>query len=329
MEQRAAIMTVPKILALVGPTASGKTGLSYLIANLIKKNLNRVPVIISADSRQVYKHVPIAASYPPEEYLEKFKHYFIGELELDKEFNAGEYGKKAREIISGLLADNKIPLIAGGSGLYINSLVYGLFDYDEALEEGGLKNKQKIIRQSLTERLHKEGIESLLDELKKVDEVSAGRMSNVNQRRIIRALEVYYTTGITISELQNRKINVGFEAVQFALKWERTKLYDRINSRVDEMLEQGLINEIQLIKDKGYSYKEYNSLNTVGVKEVFDYLSGLITYERMVELIKQNTRRFAKRQLTWFKKDKNINWIDVKDENDLEIAAKEIFSKFF
>lgn len=322
-------MPAPKILALVGPTASGKTGLSYLIANQIKEILNSEPVIISADSRQVYKHVAIAASYPPDEYLKKFKHYFIGELEPDNEFNAGEFGKKAREIIFSLLADNKIPLIVGGSGLYINSLIYGLFDYDEAIEEEGLKDKQKIIRRSLTERLDKEGIDSLLDELKKVDEVSAGRMANVNQRRIIRALEVFYTTGIPISKLQKKKIDVGFETVQFALKWERSKLYERINKRVDEMIKNGLLSEIQSLKDKGYNYKEYNSLNSVGVKEVFDYLSGIITYERMVELIKQNTLRFAKRQLTWFRKDKNINWIDVDDEKELEFAAEEIFNKFY
>jgi len=322
-------MTAPKILALVGPTASGKTGLSYVIANLIKQKLNREPIIISADSRQVYKHVPVATSYPPDEYLKKFKHYFIGELELNKEFNAGEYGKKAREIIFGLLAGNKIPLIVGGSGLYISSLIYGLFDYDEALAGSGLRDRQKIIRQNLTERLQKEGIDSLLDELKNVDAVSAEKMANVNQRRIIRALEVYYTTGIPISELQKKKIDVGFETVQYALKWERMMLYERINTRTEEMFKNGLLGEIQLLKEKGYSYKEFNSLNTVGVKEVFDYLSGVITYERMVELIKQNTRRYAKRQLTWFRKDININWIDVDDEKKMESAAEEIFNKIF
>jgi len=322
-------MPAPKITALVGPTASGKTRLSYLLADLIEEKLSKEAVIISADSRQVYKHIPVAAAYPPKEYLKKFKHYFIGELELDEDFNAGVYGKKAREIISGLLAENKIPLIIGGSGLYINSLIYGLFDYDDALEGKGLKDKQKNVRRELTERLHEEGIENLLDELRKIDEVSASKMSGVNQRRIIRALEVYYTTGIPISELQNRKIDAGFEAVQFSLKWERQKLYDRINKRVDEMLAQGLINEIQSLKDKGYNYKEYNSLNTVGVKEVFDYLSSLITYERMIELIKQNTRRFAKRQLTWFRKDKNINWIAVSSETDIESSANRIFNEVF
>ena len=322
-------MSAPKVLTIVGPTASGKTGVSYRIASLIKEKLSIEPFIISADSRQVYKHVPIASSYPPENYLGEFKHYFIGELELDEDFNAGEYGKKAREIIFEVFSSGKIPLIVGGSGLYISSLIYGLFDYEEAAEENFFKEKQKAVRKELEGRLKKEGIEKLLDELKKVDEISAGKMSNVNSRRIIRALEVFYTTGIPISELQAKKTDAGFEAVQFGLNWERSVLYERINKRVDEMLEAGLVEEINLLTDKGYNYIDYNSLNTVGVKEVFDYLSGTIVYEKMTELIKQNTRRFAKRQLTWFRKDKNIIWIDMNDESGLESASLRIYNAFF
>ncbi len=322
-------MPFPKVLALVGPTASGKTGLSYLIANLIKEKLSGEPVIISADSRQVYKYIPISTSYPSPEYLQKFRHHFIGELELNCGFNAGEYGKKAREIVKLALAENKIPLIVGGSGLYVSSLIYGLFDFDDAVSETGFEKRQKLIRQQLTQRLEKEGAEALLNELRKVDLVSAEKMVGVNQRRILRALEVYYTTGIPISELQARKIDVGFQTVQFGLKWERSKLYERINNRVEQMLISGLINEINSLKEKGYNYTEHNSLNTVGVKEVFDYLSGTLTYERMVELIKQNTRRFAKRQLTWFRKDKNIKWIEVNDERSFESIAIEIFDSFF
>jgi tRNA dimethylallyltransferase len=322
-------MPFPKVLALVGPTASGKTGLSYLIANLIKEKLYKEPVIVSADSRQVYKYIPISSSYPPPEYLEKFRHHFIGELELDGEFNAGEYGKKAREIVKILLAENKVPIIVGGSGLYVSSLIYGLFEHDEAVSEAGFKEKQKLIRHQLSQKLEKEGAEALLDELRRVDLVSAEKMTGANQRRILRALEVYYTTGIPISELQTRKIDVGFLTVQFGLKWERSKLYERINNRVEQMLISGLINEINLLKEKGYNYTEYNSLNTVGVREVFDYLSGTLTYERMVELVKQNTRRFAKRQLTWFRKDENIKWIEVNDENDFKAASQKIFDLFF
>jgi tRNA dimethylallyltransferase len=322
-------MPLPKVLALVGPTASGKTGLSYLIANLIKEKLSKEPVIISADSRQVYKYIPISTSYPPGEYLQKFRHHFIGELELNGGFNAGEYGKNAREIVKISLAENKVPVIVGGSGLYLSSLIYGLFDYDEAVSDAEFKENQKLIRHQLTQKLEKEGVEALLDELRKVDSASAEKMVGVNHRRILRALEVYYTTGIPISELQTRKIDVGFQTVQFGLKWERTKLYERINNRVEQMLVSGLINEINSLKEKGYNYTEYNSLNTVGVKEVFDYLSGTLTYERMVELVKQNTRRFAKRQLTWFRKDKNINWIEVNDESDFEAVSRKIFDLFF
>jgi tRNA dimethylallyltransferase len=322
-------MPVPRVLVLTGPTASGKTGVSYRIASLIKKKSSVEPVIISADSRQIYRHIPVASSYPPENYLKKFKHYFIGELELEEEFNAGEYGKKAREIIANVLSSGKIPVVVGGSGLYISSLVYGLFDYEEAAEDKTFKEKQKAVRQELEERLRKEGIEKLLDELRKADKTSANKMPNVNSRRIIRALEVYYTTGIPISKLQAKKIDIGFEAVQFGLNWERTELYERINKRVDQMFEAGLVEEIKLLKDKGYNYVDYNSLNTVGVKEVFDYLSEAIDYDRMVELIKQSTRRFAKRQLTWFRKDKNIRWVDVKEEGELESVAQKMYNSFF
>jgi len=321
-------MSAPKVLTIVGPTASGKTGVSYQIASLIKEKLSAEPVIISADSRQVYRHIPIASSYPPKNYLTEYKHYFIGELELNEEFNAGEYGKKALEIISEVFSSNKVPVIVGGSGLYISSLIYGLFDYEDAAEDNSLREKQKAVRIELERRLKKEGIERLLEDLKKVDETAASKMTNVNSRRIIRALEVYYTTGIPISELQAKKTDVGFEAVQFGLNWERSLLYERINKRVNEMLEAGLVEEIKFLKDRGYNYIDYNSLNTVGVKEVFDYLSGTIDYESMAELIKQNTRRFAKRQFTWFRKDKNIRWIDVKEEGELESAAQKLYNSF-
>lgn len=322
-------MSVSKVLTLTGPTASGKTGVSYRIASLVKEKLSARPVIISADSRQVYKNIPIASSYPPENYLREYKHYFVGELDLDQEFNAGEYGKKGREVISAVFSSGKIPIVVGGSGLYISSLIYGLFDYEEAAEDKSFKEKQRSVRKELEERLKHEGAEKLLDELYKVDETSANKMTNVNSRRIIRALEVYYTTGIPISKLQAKKIDAGFEAVQFALNWERSVLYERINKRVDEMLKTGLVEEIKSLKDKGYNYVDYNSLNTVGVKEVFDYLSGKIDYDRMMELIKQNTRRFAKRQLTWFRKDKNIKWIDVNKKDELESAAQKIYNSFF
>ena len=147
-------------------------------------------------------------------------------------------------------------------------------------------------------------------------------MKNVNQRRIVSALEVYYLTGIPISVHQKRKIDVGFNAIQLGILRERKNLYARINKRVDLMIENGLIEEIHALKSRGYDYKKYNSFNTVGVKEVFDYLDNIIKKEEMIELIKQNTRRFAKRQMTWFRKDKNITWLETDDTNFEKIPYK-------
>jgi tRNA dimethylallyltransferase len=321
-------MKKDKVLTLVGPTASGKTTISYLITRLLKRNLVKDVEIISADSRQVYKHIPIASAQPSKEHLNDYKHYFVNELELDEDFNAGAFGKKGREIITNILNRDNIPIIVGGSGLYISSLIYGLFDFEEAAGEEGNRAKQDVIRKKLYERKHKDGIESLFQELKKFDRASYEKMAIHNERRIIRALEVYYLTGIPLSVLQGKKIDVGFEPVVFGLKWLREKLYNNINNRVDKMLEEGLVEEIQTLYEKGFNYKDYNSLNTVGVKEVFDYLDGKTDYDVMAELIKRNTRRFAKRQMTWFRKDKNINWVETSGDN-LEETAEKIFKSFF
>jgi len=316
-------MAKPKVLTIIGPTASGKTDFAFHTAQMLKKKYNKDVEIISADSRQVYKHIPIATAQPPEEYLKKIKHHFINEIELNENFNAGEFGKKGREIIKKLLEENKIPIIVGGSGLYINSLIYGLFGTDDG-EDFSDGNKKKTVRAELNKRAADESTEKLFEELKKNDPVTANEMVNITTRRVIRALEAYYVTGIPISQLRNEKIEINFAPVLIGLQWERKELYNRINSRVDIMIKTGLIQEIEELKEKGYNYSDYNSLNTVGVKEVFDYLGGKINYDRMLELFKQNTRRFAKRQLTWFRKEKNIKWIEVngglQNLNSLEIS---------
>jgi tRNA dimethylallyltransferase len=310
-------MPKPKILTIIGPTASGKTDFAFQTAGLLKKKFNKEIEIISADSRQVYKHISVASAQPPEEYLEKIKHYFIDELELDEGFNAGQFGKEGRDIIGKIFSAGKIPLIVGGSGLYINSLVYGLFEIGDITDEqhGNEKQhgheRQKEIRKILNKKLAGKGINTLFDELKKADPVTAGTMEHVTARRVMRALEVYYLTGIPLSALQNNKAEINFEPVLIGLDWEREELYKRINKRTDMMIEKGLVEEIEALKEKGYNYKEYNSLNTVGVKEVFDYLEGKTDYNRMIELIKQNTRRFAKRQMSWFRRDKNIKWLNA------------------
>ncbi len=303
-------MPLPKVFTIVGPTASGKTGFSIKIAEEIKSKTGKEVEIISADSRQVYKYIPIATAQPAKKELNKFKHHFINEIELNEEFNAGEFGKKGRKIINKILNEGKIPLIVGGSGLYISSLVYGLFDYDEFHDEEELRQKQADIRQKLYDKLEKHGLEKLINELKKVDKETINDMPQVTQRRVIRALEVYQLTGVPISVHRKRKIQINLEPLQIGISWNRNDLYNRINNRVDSMIEQGLLEEVKSLQKKGYHYKKYNSLNTVGVKEAFDYFDEVISYDRMLELIKQNTRRYAKRQLTWFNRDKNIEWVN-------------------
>lgn len=297
-----------KVLAIIGPTASGKTKVSVEVAKIINGE------ILSADSRQVYKHIPIATSHPSKEDAEKVKHYFINELNLNEEFNAGEFGTKGREVIRDIFKRNKQPIITGGSGLYIRSLIDGLFEEEIEASE---------VRDELYAKMNGKGKEYLYDELVRIDKRSADTMIPQNFRRVIRALEVYYVTGKKISEFQKDKVDIDFTTVQIGLMYDRKHLYQRINERVDKMLEDGLIEEARRLQDQGFDYKKYYSLNTVGLKEVFKYFEGEYDYNEMVRLIKQNSRRYAKRQLTWFRKDKRIIWLELKEgSDDLETAEK-------
>ena len=299
-----------KVLAIVGPTASGKTKLSVDVADRLDGE------IISADSRQVYKLIPIATSHPVAEDLKKIRHYFINELEPAAEFNAGEFGTKAREIIKDIFKRKKQPVIAGGSGLYIRSLIDGLFEEEIEASE---------VRDELYDKMNTLGKNYLYNELVKVDKKSADTMIPQNFRRVIRALEVYYVTGKRISEFQKEKTDIEFKTVQIGLMFDRKHLYQRINERVDKMLEEGLIEEAKRLRELGYDHTKYYSLNTVGLKEVFKYFDGEYDYDEMVRQIKQNSRRYAKRQLTWFRKDKRIQWIEVHEgTDDLEITEKAI-----
>jgi len=314
-----------KVLAITGPTASGKTKFSILVSELLKQH-GIVSEIISADSRQVYKHIPIATCQPIHSELKKVKHHFISFLEPDENFNAGEFGELGRKKINLLFSENKLPVIVGGSGLYVNSLIYGFFEFD--IDDA--KNiERKSIRKNLEDKLTKEGKEKLLEELNRVDFESAEKMRNVNPRRIIRALEVFKVTGIPLSQFQKQKIEINFQPVIYALSWDRKKLYERINKRVDEMLEEGLIKEVKTLQQEGFHFTKQNSLNTVGIKEAFDCLEGKTSEQRMVELIKQNSRRYAKRQLTWFRKNKDIKWLEINDENEIEKLAEEVVEDFF
>lgn len=304
-----------KALAIVGPTASGKTALSVTLA----KQLNGE--VISADSRQIYKYVNIATACPSENDLKEVKHYFVNELEPEEDFNAGEFGRKGREVIEKIFSENKLPVISGGSGLYIRSLIDGLFEEE-------IENRE--IRDELYKKLEKNGESYLYDELKKIDVETYMKIPKGKIRRVIRALEVYYASGEKISNMHKRGIEINFGVIQIGLMLERKYLYGRINNRVDEMINSGLLDEVNALIEKGYNYKTHNSLNTVGIKEVFKHFEGEYDFETMRSMIRQNSRRYAKRQMTWFRKDKRINWIEVNENSeikDLAEAAKEIFDK--
>lgn len=303
-----------KYIAIVGPTASGKTSLSIELAKVLETE------IVSADSRQIYKGIPIATATPTLEERQGIKHYFLEEIELDHLYNAGEYGRDSRKIVEEIFEKGKVPIVVGGSGLYLQALIDGFFEQDV---------KDRDIRKKLNEEMALHGKEYLYDKLKEVDPESAEKMAPHYFRRVIRALEVYYASGRKISDLQKNNLKADFEAVQFGLMMDREYLYERINKRVDMMFESGLLREIETLKEKGYHYKAHNSLNTVGVKEVYKYFEAEYSYEEMIYHIKQNSRRFAKRQMTWFRRDERINWIEAdNNSNAFEIANKilEIFT---
>jgi tRNA dimethylallyltransferase len=302
-----------QVLAIVGPTASGKTTLSILLA----ENLHSE--IISADSRQIYKFLNIGTAKPTPEDLRRIPHHFIDVLDPDQEYNAAEYGQQARSKIEELLKRGIQPIIVGGSGLYIRAIIDGFF-------QGPGKDSE--IRESLEQESQKYGAEMLFEKLKRIDPVSAAKMDASKVRRVIRALEVYYTTGKQISDLHSsQETRAPFEVLQYALEWERKTLYERINHRIDEMIENGLVEEVRELKTRGY-LSGMNALNTVGYKETFDFIEGKLTKEEMVRLIKQNSRHFAKRQLTWFRADKRIRWISVNERTNWNEITEMIQKEF-
>jgi tRNA dimethylallyltransferase len=302
-----------QVLAIVGPTASGKTTLSILLAEKLRSE------IISADSRQVYKFLNIGTAKPSPEDLHRVLHHFINILDPDQEYNAAEYGQLARSKIEELLKQGIQPIIVGGSGLYVRAIIDGFF-------KGPGKDSE--IREQLEKEAQRFGAEMLFEKLKQVDPVSAAKMDASKVRRVVRALEVYYTTGKPISDLHSAQETKGpFEVLQYALEWERKTLYDRINCRVDEMVERGLVEEVRELITRGY-LSGMNALNTVGYKETFDFIEGKLTKEEMLRLIKQNSRRFAKRQLTWFRADKRIRWISVNEQTNWNEIAEMIQNEF-
>lgn len=302
-----------EVITIVGPTCSGKTNLSLILAEKINGE------IISADSRQVYKFLDIGTAKPEQSILKIIKHYFIDELKPNENFNASIFAKKSEEIIERILAENKNPIVVGGSGLYVKALIDGISESADTNDE---------IRKELLEIRKKYGNDFLYDELKKVDEISALKMLPQNWKRVMRALEVVRISGKPIWQHHQDEIKISkFSFKQIGLNWQRESLYKNIENRVDEMIEKGLIDEVKSILNRGFE-KSINSLNTVGYKEIIQYLDSEISLDKAIELIKRNTRRYAKRQMTWFNADNRIEWHQIKDKEDL-IKLAEIIAKDF
>jgi len=288
---------VEKVVVICGPTASGKTSLSIELAKKINGQ------IISADSMQIYDEMDIGTAKPTKEEMQGIKHYLIGNVKPTNRYSVSEYKKDATNAIEETIQDNKFPIIVGGTGLYVNSLIYGI-DYPEI--ETDLEYRKK-----LEEIAEKEGLNKLYNMAKEIDEKAMEKISPNDQKRILRVLEIYNQTGKTKTELEieSRKNGVKYDFRVFAIDMPREILYERINKRVDIMFENGLLEEVKRLYKK-YGEELYTSIQAIGYKEVIDYINGKYTKEEMIEKIKMETRRYAKRQLTWFRKIENITWLN-------------------
>ena len=280
---------------MVGATGSGKTDLSLRLAT------HFAAPILSTDSRQVYRGLPIGTAQPTAEQLATAEHHFIASHELTDNFNCGEYEVQALVRLEELFQKHDTVVAVGGSGLYIQALCEGMDDLPQADEE---------LRKTLSERLKNEGIESLLAELQHLDPTYYEQVDRQNPSRVLRAVEVCLQTGQPYSSLRTgEKRERNFRIIKVGIDWEREVLYDRINRRVDMMIDEGLEAEARAV----YHLRHLNSLQTVGYREMFEYFDGTISREEAIELIKRNSRRYAKRQMTWFRRDEEIRWFSPEE----------------
>ena len=298
----------PKVVVIVGPTASGKTAVSIELAKKINGE------IISADSMQIYKYMDIGTAKPTLDEMQGIKHYMLDVVMPDETFNVAKYKSMAESAIEEILKKGKVPIIVGGTGLYVNTLVDGIEFADVPGDEE--------YRNELIEKGYREGAMSIYKELEKVDSESAKKIDPNNIRRVARALEIYKVTGKTKTQLdiESRK-EVKYDYRLFGMEWDRETLYNRIDLRVDKMIEAGLIDEVRNVTEK---FKISNTaVQGLGYKEVIEFLNGNISYEEMIEKLKLETRHYAKRQLTWFRRDKRIKWIKP-DENVTCVIINEL-----
>ena len=302
-----------KVIVIVGPTASGKTGLSIELAKRIGGE------VISADSMQIYKDMNIGTAKVTEEEKDGIEHYLIDIISPEERYTVSNFKKDAEKAIKEILAKGKVPIIAGGTGLYVNSLIYGI-EYQEMEYDEEYRNS--LMKKAETES----GLKELYDEDVRIDPEAMKKIFPSDKKRIIRVLEIFKSTGKTKTEQEilSRQNGVPYDYKVFGIMRDREELYERINLRVDLMIKQGLVDEVRSIYEK---YKKFpTAMQGLGYKEVIWYLENKISYDEMIELIKKETRRYAKRQMTWFRKTENIIWLDAKEpiENSIERITKEL-----
>lgn len=288
----------PLLICVVGATAIGKTSLSIALATAFNTE------IISADSRQFYSSMNIGTAVPSAQELEAAPHHFIQHKSIFDSYNVGDFEREALLKLDTLFSEKSTAILVGGSGLYVDAVVNGLDHFPDI---------DKQIREALNTQLDNDGLAFLQQELMRVDPLYYKTMDTENPRRVIRALEIYRATGKPYSSfLKDRAANRNFKTLYVGLTAERPIVYQRINKRVDIMLENGLLEEVKQLR----AHKNLNALQTVGYRELFQYFDGTLTLEKAVEEIKKNTRRFAKRQGTWFRKNKQIHWFDYTSKSD-------------
>lgn len=298
-----------KVIVICGPTASGKTSLSIELAKKVDGE------IVSADSMQIYKDMNIGTAKPSKEEMQGIKHYLLDYVLPDVRYSVAQYKKDAKNAIKTIISKGKTPIVVGGTGLYVDSLIYEI-EYDD------IEIDEKY-RKELEEIAEKQGLQKLYKMALEIDPIAMEKISQNDEKRIIRVLEIYKSTGKTKTEqeIESRKKPIEYDYRVFAINWDREVLYQRINKRVDIMIEQGLVEEVKNILEK---YQEFpTAMQGLGYKEVVDYLNGIYTKDEMIEKIKMETRRYAKRQLTWFRKNKQTIWLDGTKEiqDNLDIIS--------
>ncbi|HJV45363.1 MAG TPA: tRNA (adenosine(37)-N6)-dimethylallyltransferase MiaA [Bacillota bacterium] len=300
-----------KLLVIVGPTAVGKTALSIDLAKEFTGE------IISGDSIQVYRGMDIGSAKITPQEMKDIPHYLIDTHDPDEPFSVAEFQSRATQLIRDINDRRKLPMIVGGTGLYIQSVIYQ-YQFSEAGQDPEL-------RKELENFALEQGNEALHQRLTEIDPMTANRLHPNDIKRIVRALEIYELTGTTMAEYQKRSKESPYQLCLIGLSMDRDVLYERINQRVDLMIEQGLVEEVRTLLDKGY-HKGLTSLHAIGYKEMIDYIEGTLSLEEAVEQLKKNSRNFAKRQLTWFRSMPDLHWFDVTDRRNWSLHVENIRS---